>query len=372
MKYPLRKIEPRPGITAEDWNNWKWQFKSALKTKEDFKTHFVLSADEEQAFDQGGAIFRFQTTPYYASLADRENPADPIRQILVPHINEISLNGQQLHDPLGERKNSPHPRLIHRYKDRVLFLVTDMCSVYCRYCTRKHFTGQDQVFLKESEYQSALAYIRSTPTLREVILSGGDPLTLGDSILSKVLQDLRAIEHIDIIRIGTRIPVVAPMRITDELVRILQQAKPVYVMTHFNHPQELTFESAAALEKLVDHGVPVLNQMVLLNGVNNSASVIEELSRKLLYLRVKPYYVHQCDPSEGSAHFRTRVDDTLKIQKELFGHVSGLAMPQFSLDIPGGGGKTPLVPNHLIREENDILYFRGFDGVDGQYENPKR
>ncbi len=372
MKYRFRKIEPQPGVSVEDWNNWKWQFKSALKTKDDFKTHFILSEDEERAFDQGSQIFRFQTTPYYANLADKENTRDPIRQILVPHINEISLNGQQLFDPLGERKNSPHSRLIHRYKDRVLFLVTDMCSVYCRYCTRKHFTGQDQVFLKESEYQSALTYIRSTTTLREVILSGGDPLTLGDSILEKVLRDLRNIDHIDIIRIGTRIPVVAPMRVTEDLAKLLRSMKPVYVLTHFNHPQELTADAAEALERLVDNGVPVLNQMVLLNGVNNSASVIEELSRKLLYLRVKPYYVHQCDPSEGSPHFRTRVDDTLKIQKELFGHVSGLAMPQFSLDIPGGGGKTPLVPNHLLREENDTLYFRGFDGVEGQYENPPK
>lgn len=372
MNYRFRKIEPNPLVNIEDWNNWKWQFKSAFKTVADFKTHFILTEEEERAFEQGRTIFRFQTTPYYAALADRENPLDPIRQILVPHINELSLNGQQLLDPLGERKNSPHPRLIHRYKDRILFLVTDMCSVYCRYCTRKHFTGQDQVFLNQSEYQSALDYIRSTKTLREVILSGGDPLTLSDSILEKVLSDLRAIEHIDIIRIGTRIPVVAPMRVTEDLARLFKKMKPVYVMTHFNHPNELTLDAAEALERLVDNGVPVLNQMVLLNGINNSAEVVETLSRQLLYLRVKPYYVHQCDPSEGSAHFRTRVDETRKIQNQLFGHLSGLAMPQFSLDIPGGGGKTPIAPNHLIKEENDVLYFKGFDGVLGQYENPKR
>lgn len=368
MKFHFPKSRKPEHISESDWNNWTWQLRHALKTKVDFQKKFTLSPDEHAAFAEGKELFNIRTTPYYASLAGE--PGDAIRQILMPQKAEIELGSQQMLDPLGERKNNPTPRLIHRYSDRVLFLITDMCSVYCRFCTRKHFTGQEQAFIREEEYNAALAYIQDHPGIREVILSGGDPLTVGDAHLDKVLGDLRSIEHIEIIRIGTRMPVVCPMRITDELVKIFKKHKPIFLMSHFNHPDELTAESAAALELLVDNGVPVMNQMVLLNGINNDAALVQALSRRLLYLRVKPYYMFQCDPSIGTDHLRTSVENSLEIQKELWGHLSGLAMPTLSVDIPNGGGKTYLVPNFQTSQEGLVRKYIGWDGVQAEYVSP--
>ena len=273
-------------------------------------------------------------------------------------------------DPLGERKNNPVARIIHRYSDRVLFLVTDICSVYCRYCTRKHFTGQEQAFIKQDEYQQALDYIKTHPGIREVILSGGDPLTLGTSQLERVLTDLRQIEHVEIIRIGSRMPVVCPMRIDADLVSVIKKAKPVYMMVHFNHPREVTREAAEALEMFVDNGIPVMNQMVLLNGVNNHPAIVQALSRRLLYLPVKPYYMFQCDPSLGTDHLRTSVEDSLQIQKELWGHLSGLAMPTLSLDIPDGGGKMYYAPSYETSVNGSVREYEGWDGVKARYVSP--
>lgn len=367
------KLTPMPSrIEQKDWNSWIWQLQNSLKTKEHFSQHFNLSNHEEKAFEFGKEIFNIRTTPYYAALADQENESDPIRKILMPHFHELNDSTQAQLDPLGERKNTnnPVPRIIHRYADRVLFLVTDICSVYCRYCTRKHFTGTDQAFIKPSEYDQALEYIRKKTGLREVILSGGDPLTLSDAQLDRVLTDLRKIEHIEIIRIGSRMPVVCPMRITPELVKMIQKAKPVYAMTHFNHPRELTAEAAASVERLVDHGIPVMNQMVLLNGINNHPAIVQALSRRLLYLRVKPYYMFQCDPSIGTDYLRTTIENSLEIQKELWGHLSGLAMPNLSLDIPNGGGKTYYVPNFEIETSPEKRTYEGFDKVKAEYINP--
>ncbi len=370
MKFHFAKTEPFPGVSSTDWNAWNWQFRNGLSRAEDFSAHFALTSDELQAL-QTRSSFQVRSTPYYTALASRENPSDPIRQMILPRMHEFSGDGQQVSDPLGEVKHSPRPRLIHRYPDRVLFLVTDQCSLYCRYCLRKHFTGQEQAFIGSKDYTAALDYLRGARGVREVILSGGDPLTLADGRIEKLLGDLRAIEHIEIIRIGSRMPVVCPMRVTHDLVEIFRQAKPVYFMTHFNHPRELTFESAQALEKLVDHGVPVFNQMVLLNGINNHAALVQALSRRLLFLRVKPYYMFQCDPSPGSEHFRTSVEESLAIQRELWGRLSGLAMPNLSLDIPGGGGKVPLVPDFHIRAEGNVREFRGWDGQCGEYIRPR-
>jgi lysine 2,3-aminomutase len=325
--------------------------------------------EEKQGFEKGQDIFSVRTTPYYASLA-RNSVDDPIRKILMPTESELKMGAQAQLDPLGEKKNNPVPRIIHRYPDRVLFLVTDICSVYCRYCTRKHFTGQEQAFIKESEFQQALGYLQARPGIREVILSGGDPLTLADSQLERVLSELRKIEHIEIIRIGTRMPVVCPMRVDENLVRLLRKYKPVYLMTHFNHPREITFEAAQALELFVDHGIPVFNQMVLLNGVNNHPALVQALSRRLLFLRAKPYYMFQCDPSEGTDHLRTSVEDSLEIQRALWGKLSGLAMPNLSLDIPDGGGKAGLVPNFELSNAGGTRKFKGWDGIESEYRNP--
>jgi lysine 2,3-aminomutase len=360
---------PRPeSISPADWNNWSWQLRNSLKSEEDFARHFELTEDEKSAFQNGKELFNVRTTPYYASIAG--GPGESLRQILMPHRLEIEAGSQQMLDPLGERENKAAPRVIHRYPDRVLFLITDICSVYCRFCTRKHFTGQEQAFIRQDEYQQALEYIRTHPGIREVILSGGDPLTVSDVQLDRVLGDLRAIEHIEIIRIGSRMPVVCPMRVTDDLVKILRKHKPVFFMAHFNHPDELTAEAVTALERLVDNGIPVMNQMVLLNGINNHPAIVQALSRRLLFLRVKPYYMFQCDPSLGTDHLRTSVDDSLEIQRELWGNLSGLAMPTLSLDIPAGGGKTYLVPNFQTAEEGLTRHYEGWDGVKAQYISP--
>jgi lysine 2,3-aminomutase len=361
---------PKPSqVDPSQWQSWTWQLQQSMKTRHDFEKFFSLTETEVQAFREGSEIFNIRTTPYYASLS-RADEFDPIRRILMPSSLELNMGQQALLDPLGEKKNNPVPRIIHRYSDRVLFLVTDICSVYCRYCTRKHFTGQDQAMIKASEYEIALDYIRSHSGIREVILSGGDPLTLSDAQLERVLTDLRQIEHIEIIRIGTRMPVVCPMRITPALAGIIRKAAPVFVMTHFNHPRELTLEAQLALENLVDHGIPVMNQMVLLNGVNNHPAIIQALSRRLLYLRVKPYYMFQCDPSEGTDHLRTSIEESMEIQRELWGHLSGLAMPTLSLDIPDGGGKVSLVPDFEISRSSESRSYQGWDGVQAEYKNP--
>lgn len=354
------------------WTDWTWQLRNSLKTESDFSQYFKLSTSEKKAFERGSEVFNIRTTPYYASLVSSDSDQDPIRRIMMPHEKELTDTFQSQLDPLGERKKSNQPvkRIIHRYSDRVLFLVTDICSVYCRYCTRKHFTGSDQAFIKPNEYQEALSYLKQATGVREVILSGGDPLTLSDAHIERVLHDLRQIEHIEIIRIGTRMPVVAPMRVTEDLVKIIRKAKPVFLMTHFNHPRELTLEAATAVENFVDHGIPVMNQMVLLNGVNNHAAIVQALSRRLLFLRAKPYYMFQCDPSIGTDHLRTSIDNSLEIQKELWGHLSGLAMPHLSVDIPDGGGKAYYVPKFETEVTKKARKFVGWDEVQSEYINP--
>lgn len=379
MRFEFPVSQPPSGVSQLDWSNWTWQMRHSLISESDFVRAFELTEHERRGLADGRKLFEVRTTPYYASLAksDARSEHDPIRRILMPRAEELHRGAQAMLDPLGERKNNPAPRIVHRYPDRALFLVTDFCSVYCRYCTRKHFTGGEESFIRSGDYEKALGYLRRATGLREVILSGGDPLTLSNERLERVLFDLRKIEHIEIIRIGTRMPVVCPMRVTEDLAKIFRRAKPVYLMTHFNHPRELTAEAAAAVETFVDHGVPVFNQMVLLNGVNNDARIVQALSRRLLFLRAKPYYMFQCDPSIGTDHLRTSVEESLEISRELWGKISGLAMPNLSLDIPDGGGKASLVPDFELhelregtREEGVTRVFEGWDGVRAVYKSP--
>ena len=370
LKFPY--MEPPPNISIDQWNSWKWQTRESLSELSQFEALFQLSKEERDGFSGSQKYFQIRVTPYYAHLANSDNPKDPIRRIFMPLKAEITKGVQEQLDPLGERSHSPTSRIIHRYPDRVLFLVTDTCGVYCRYCTRKHFTGKHQAFIKNKEYKEALEYIQKRKGLREVILSGGDPLTLGNAPLESVLEDLRSIKHIEVIRIGTRMPVINPMRIDIDLVRLLRKHKPVFLMTHFNHPKELTSQAAEALELFVDHGVPVFNQMVLLNGINNHHIIVQALARRLLYLRVKPYYMFQCDPSRGTDHLRTPIDESLEIQNKLWGNLSGLAMSNLSLDIPSGGGKVSLVPNFTQRQSTHSWDFCGWDGVEATYKNPNR
>lgn len=380
FEFPVSTVPD--GVASLDWTNWLWQMRHSLSTESDFAKVFELTEAEKQGLNEGRKLFEVRTTPYYAALAATPDAIlrgehDPIRRILMPRSEELHRGAQAMLDPLGERKNNPAPRIVHRYPDRALFLVTDFCSVYCRYCTRKHFTGGEESFIRGQDYEKALSYIRRATGLREIILSGGDPLTLSDERLERVLFDIRKIEHIEIIRVGTRMPVVCPMRVTEDLVKILRQAKPVFLMTHFNHPRELTAEAAHAIETFVDHGVPVFNQMVLLNGVNNDVRIVQALSRRLLFLRAKPYYMFQCDPSIGTDHLRTSVEESLEISRELWGRISGLAMPNLSLDIPNGGGKASLVPNFELnefrtgtREEGVSRVFEGWDGIRATYKSP--
>lgn len=343
--------------------------RKSLKSYSDFDSAFSLTEGEKLVWKSSQEVFNIRTTPYYASLA-KPSEHDPIRKMLMPSPLEFLPGRQSMKDPLGEIKNNPVSRIIHRYPDRVLFLVTDICSVYCRYCTRKYFTGAEQAFIRASEYEQALTYIRSHRGVREVILSGGDPLTISDEQLLRVLYDLRKIDSVEVIRIGTRMPVVCPMRITEELVKEIRKYKPVFLMTHFNHPRELTTEAASAIELFVDHGTPVFNQMVLLNGINNHPAIVQALSRRLLFLRAKPYYMFQCDPSEGTDHLRTTLENSEEIQRELWGRLSGLATPNLSVDIPNGGGKAALVPNFEVTRAEGSRTYRGWDGVECEYRNP--
>ncbi len=369
MKLQFNRAPKPDAIATSDWSRWTWQLQKSLKSQADFAAMFDLSLEEREAFREGAEMFNIRTTPYYASLAGA-HPADPVRRILMPNTLELATPTQAMLDPLAERRNTPAPRIIHRYPDRALFLITDICSVYCRYCTRKHFTGQEQAFIKQNEYTEALAYIKSHTGIREVILSGGDPLTVSDAQLDRTLFDLRKIDHVEIIRVGTRMPVVCPMRVSEDLVKILRKHKPVFLMSHFNHPREITEEAAASVEMFVDNGIPVMNQMVLLNGVNNHPAIVQALSRRLLYLRAKPYYMFQCDPSRGTDHLRTSIEDSLEIQKELWGNLSGLAMPNLSVDIPDGGGKAYYVPNFETSYSLEKRSYRGWDGVEADYVSP--
>ncbi len=367
MRIKFDSIKKPENIPPENWFNWTWQLRNGPKIKVDFAKYFDLTPDESQYFDADSEVFKSRGTPYYTLIA-AQSPA--IRKILVPRINELRSGSQEMQDPLGEEAHSPRKRIIHRYPDRVLFLVTDICSVYCRYCTRKYFTGHDQALIKSEEYENALNYIKENKQIHEVILSGGDPLTLSDNSLFRILKDLRSIDHVEIIRLGTRMPVVCPMRVTRELALGLREYGPVFIMTHFNHPKEVTAEAAEALTILVDHGLPVFNQMVLLNGVNNHPAIVEALSRRLLFLRAKPYYMFQCDPSMGTDHLRTSIEESEEIQRALWGKVSGLAMPNLSIDIPGGGGKVGVVPNFEVTRAEDMRTYRGWDGKVGRYIKP--
>jgi lysine 2,3-aminomutase len=376
LVFQFNPVTPADTFKGADWTQWTWQLRHRLTSAAEFSKVFELSESEKQGFESLKQVFKVAATPYYASLAaslEKEVPGyiNPIRRILMPTGLEAKPGEQQMLDPLAEDEHSATSRLVHRFSDRVLFLLTDTCSVYCRFCTRKRFTGSDEGLIHQKEYEQSIEYIRRHPGIREVIFSGGDPLTVSNNVLKRVLSDIRAIPHVEIIRIGTRMPVVCPMRIDEELCQILKSASPVYLMNHFSHPKELTLEATKALTMLADHGIPLFNQMVLLNGVNNAASVIQALCRRLLFLRVKPYYLFQCDPSEGTDHLRTTVESSEALIREMWGHLSGLAMPTLSLDIPAGGGKATLVPQFQVAQSEGVREFVGWDGRRGVYINPK-
>ncbi|HBG01288.1 MAG TPA: lysine 2,3-aminomutase, partial [Firmicutes bacterium] len=351
--------------------DWHWQVRNRIQRVEDLDTVLTLTAQEKQDILKVLEIFRMGITPYYASLMDPHDPGCPVRRQAIPTIAETRAGTGDMRDPLDEIKDSPVPGLTHRYPDRVLFLITDQCSMYCRHCTRRRFAGQNDAGLAWEYIERGIEYIKHTPAVRDVLLSGGDALLMGNHKLEEIIARLREIPHVDVIRLGTRTPVVMPQRITDDLVNMLKAYHPIWLNTHFNHPKEITPDSIEACRKLVDGGIPVGNQTVLLRGVNDNPLIMKELMLALVRIRVRPYYIYQCDLSMGIEHFRTKVSKGLEIMEALRGHISGYAVPTYVVDVPGGGGKTPVMPQYLISMSPTKVVLRNYEGVIATYAEPQ-
>ena len=357
-------------VPDELWNDWHWQVKNRVETLEDLKKYVNLTEEEEEGVRRTLGRLRMAITPYYLSLIDLNDKYDPIRRQAIPTAHELESAPYEAADPLHEDTDSPVKGLTHRYPDRVLFLVTDQCSMYCRHCTRRRFAGQTDCAVPMEQIKKCIEYIRAHEEVRDVLLSGGDALMLGDGLLEQIIAELRAIEHVEIIRIGSRTPVVCPQRITPELCGMLKKYHPIWLNTHFNHPSEITPEAAAACARLADAGIPLGNQTVLLAGVNDCVHVMKKLVNELAYIRVRPYYIYACDPSLGLSHFRTPVSKGIEIMEGLRGHTSGLCVPTFVVDAPGGGGKTPVMPTYLISQKPGKIVLRNFEGVITTYTEP--
>jgi lysine 2,3-aminomutase len=360
-----------PTASDEQWNDWKWQVKNRIEKLDDLKKYIVLTQEEEEGVKQSLATLRMAITPYYLSLINPDDPHCPIRKQAIPTAMETHQSPADLLDPLHEDEDSPVPGLTHRYPDRVLFLITDMCSMYCRHCTRRRFAGQKDDESPGERIEKAIDYIAKTPQVRDVLLSGGDALMVSDQKLEYIIKRLREIPHVEIIRIGTRVPVVCPQRITNELVDMLKKYHPIWVNTHFNHPNEVTPEATEACAKLANAGIPLGNQSVLLRGVNDCPNIMKRLVHALVKIRVRPYYIYQCDLSMGLEHFRTPVSKGIEIIENLRGHTSGYAVPTFVVDAPGGGGKTPVMPTYIISQSPGKVVLRNFEGVITTYSEPE-
>lgn len=346
----------------EKWQDYKWQLRNRVTNLTQLEEHLNLSVEERDGMMLTGTKLATAVTPYYFSLIDREDPECPIRKQVIPRIEEAGDNAWEMADPCGEDSHMPVPGLVHRYPDRVLFLVTDRCASYCRYCTRSRVVSGVGDQKLEMQWEAAFQYISETPTIRDVLLSGGDPLLLSDNQLNKLLTRLREIPHVEFVRIGSRIPVFLPQRITDDLCEMLKRHHPLLLSIHTNHPKELSAEVRKGLEKLADAGIPMGNQSVLLNGVNDSVEVQKELCQKLLMCRVKPYYLYQCDLIKGSEHLRTSISRGIEIIEGLRGHTTGYAIPQYVIDAPGGGGKIPINPNYIVSRDEDKVVLRNYEG----------
>ena len=357
-------------VPAEDWNDWKWHLRNKIQTMDDLKKVVEISKEEEEGIAKCLSTLRMAITPYYLSLIDLDNPNDPVRAQSIPTIAELNWVEEDLEDPLSEDIDSPVPGLTHRYPDRALLLVTDQCAMYCRHCTRRRFAGATDAALPMSQIEDAIAYIAKTPVIRDVLISGGDPLLLEDDKLEHIIKKLREIPHVQIVRLGSRLPVVLPQRITDDLCNMLKKYHPIWLNTHFTHPQEITPESAVACAKLADAGIPLGNQSVLLAGVNDCVHVMKELVQGLVKIRVRPYYIYQCDLSQGLLHFRTPVAKGIEIIESLRGQTSGYAVPTFVVDAPGGGGKIPVAPTYIISQGAHKVILRNFEGVITTYTEP--
>lgn len=371
QKEIAHKIDEEPKLSV--WKNWKWQLKNSIQSLEKFEylTGIRFSAKEKADLRKTFEKFPLSITPYYLSLIDKKNyKYDPIFKQAFGCIEELTTRKAELSDPLSEDKDSPVEGITHRYPDRVLFHVSNTCSMYCRHCTRKRKVGDVDYLPTKKQLSQGIEYIKNTPQVRDVLLSGGDPLMLPDAKIDWLLSEISQIPHVEIIRIGTRMPVVLPYRITDKLVNILKKYQPLWINTHFNHPNEITPSSREALAKLADGGFPLGNQSVLLADVNDCPRIMKSLLHKLVQNRVRPYYLYQCDLSEGLSHFRTPIGKGIEIMESLIGHTSGFARPTYVIDAPGGGGKIPVMPNYIISWSTNKVVLRNYEGVITTYKEP--
>jgi lysine 2,3-aminomutase len=365
------EVELWKDITDEQWNDWHWQVQNRIDKVEDLKKVVNLTKEEEEGITKSLEILRMGITPYYALLMDKDDPNCPVRKQAIPTIYETCKSDADMEDPLHEDEDSPVPGLTHRYPDRVLLLITDMCSMYCRHCTRRRFAGQKDDLMPMDRIDMAIEYIRNTPVIRDVLLSGGDCLLVNDDRLEYIISKLREIPHVEVVRLGSRTPVVLPQRITLELVSMMKKYHPIWLNTHFNHSKEMTLEAKKALTLLADAGIPLGNQTVLLRGVNDCVHIMRDLVHNLVKMRVRPYYIYQCDLSVGIEHFRTPVSKGIEIIEGLRGHTSGYAVPTFTVDAPGGGGKIPVMPQYMISQSPDKVILRNFEGVITTYTQPQ-
>ncbi len=365
------KIDPDTQISQ--WKDWQWQIKHAIKDIPKFERLLGIkfSKEERSRLEETTSKFPFCITPYYLSLIEAEDfNNDPVFIQSFPSESELIIEDFEMQDPLSEDTDSPVPGITHRYPDRVLFLVSNVCAMYCRHCTRKRKVGDIDFIPDKSRIMEGISYIAENPSIRDVLLSGGDPLMLNDEYLDWILTELNEIPHVEVIRIGSRMPAVLPYRVTDELAEILSRHHPVWLNTQFNHPREITTSSKEALRKLADAGIPLGNQSVLLAGVNDCPRIMKKLVHKLVQNRVRPYYLYQCDLSEGLAHFRTPVGKGIEIIESLIGHTSGFAVPTYVIDAPGGAGKIPVMPNYLISWSTNKVVLRNYEGVISTYREP--
>jgi lysine 2,3-aminomutase len=363
-------IDIRSIATEEQWMDWHWQLKNRITDVEELRKYINLLPDEEAVFVKKGFSFRMAITPYYLSLIDQTNPNDPVRLQAIPRIQESVVNSSDMADPLNEDTDAPVPGMTHRYPDRVLLLLTDQCSMYCRHCTRRRKAGEHDAPMPREHVDMAIEYIREHHEIRDVILSGGDPLTMGDERLDEILHKLNQIEHVEIVRLGTRTPVVLPMRFTASLLAVLKKYPFTWLNTHFNHPQEISELAIKTLASIAETGLPMGNQSVLLRGINDHVDVMKALVHKLVRNRVRPYYIYQCDLSEGIAHFRTPISRGIEIIESLRGHTSGLCVPTFVVDAPGGGGKIPVMPTYIISQMPGRVILRNYEGFIASYTEP--
>jgi lysine 2,3-aminomutase len=360
-----------PAAKLADWNDWRWQNRNRIRSLEQLERMISVSSEERQAIRRHTGALPVGLTPYYMSLVDPDDPGQPLRRTVIPTLGEFNRTAGEEDDPLGEDGTSPVPGLVHRYPDRVLLLVTNFCSVYCRYCTRARLVGASgERALRKTDIDRAIEYIEQTPVVRDVLISGGDPLSLDEERLEYILSRLRAIEHLEFIRIGSKQPVVQPMRVTPTLTRMLRKYHPLWMSLHFTHPDEITPEVAEACGRLADAGIPLGSQTVLLKGVNDDVDTLKALFHGLLKIRVRPYYLYQCDPISGSSHFRTTVDRGLELIAGLRGHTTGYAVPNYVVDAPGGGGKIAMLPDAVVGRSGEDLVLRNFQGKACRYPDP--